>query len=47
MLAHLADFEVADDAIAAFARGLARVRSFSAELQALDLDGVRPWTPPS
>jgi Asp-tRNA(Asn)/Glu-tRNA(Gln) amidotransferase C subunit len=42
-----AGVEVPEDELASFARGLARVRGFARELEALDLDGVAPWTPPS
>jgi Asp-tRNA(Asn)/Glu-tRNA(Gln) amidotransferase C subunit len=36
---------VAEEELDSFARGLARVRGFGAQLRALDLEGVRPWTP--
>jgi len=44
-IALAAGFEVAEEELESFARGLARVRAFAAQLGALDLDGVRPWTP--
>jgi Asp-tRNA(Asn)/Glu-tRNA(Gln) amidotransferase C subunit len=36
---------VAEEELDSFARGLARVRGFAAQLGALDLEGVPPWTP--
>jgi Asp-tRNA(Asn)/Glu-tRNA(Gln) amidotransferase C subunit len=36
---------VAEEELESFARGLARVRAFAAQLRALDVDGVPPWTP--
>jgi Asp-tRNA(Asn)/Glu-tRNA(Gln) amidotransferase C subunit len=45
-VAAAAGFDVAEEELASFARGLARVRAFADQLRALDLEGVRPWTPP-
>jgi Asp-tRNA(Asn)/Glu-tRNA(Gln) amidotransferase C subunit len=44
-VAAAAGFEVAEDELASFARGLARVQSLAEQLRALDLEGVPPWTP--
>jgi Asp-tRNA(Asn)/Glu-tRNA(Gln) amidotransferase C subunit len=44
-VATAAGFAVAEEELESFARGLARVRRFAAQLRALDLEGVPPWTP--
>jgi Asp-tRNA(Asn)/Glu-tRNA(Gln) amidotransferase C subunit len=45
-LAAAAGIPMPEERVASFARGLARVRGFAAELRSLDLDDVPPWTPP-
>jgi Asp-tRNA(Asn)/Glu-tRNA(Gln) amidotransferase C subunit len=44
-IAAAAGFAVAEEELESFTRGLARVRGFAAQLRALDLEGVPPWTP--
>jgi Asp-tRNA(Asn)/Glu-tRNA(Gln) amidotransferase C subunit len=44
-IAAAAGFAVAEEELESFTRGLARVRGFAAQLHALDLEGVPPWTP--
>jgi Asp-tRNA(Asn)/Glu-tRNA(Gln) amidotransferase C subunit len=46
VIAAAVGLEVPDDRLESFARGLARVRGFARSLEALDLSGVPPWTPP-
>jgi Asp-tRNA(Asn)/Glu-tRNA(Gln) amidotransferase C subunit len=36
---------VAEEELESFARALTRVRALAAQLGALDLEGVPPWTP--
>jgi Asp-tRNA(Asn)/Glu-tRNA(Gln) amidotransferase C subunit len=45
-VAAAAGFDVAEEELASFARGLARVHALADALRALDLEESRPWTPP-